>query len=145
MTDLAERFYLGQKELNSIKTIENDSKIIFQAANIIRKEIKKMKDTMPWPPQACDLQEEAIKLGPHLSKFMNAVLSGKMTDTNSQRKSRLKMSLGQDMIFAVSNGRVKTPKSILYPYTIKTLTNCTELIIIIIIFDLTSICHASMG
>ena len=38
------------------------------------------------------------------------------------------MSLGQDLIFTVSNGCVKTPRSILYPYALKTLTNCTELI-----------------
>ena len=36
--------------------------------------------------------------------------------------------LGQDVVYAVSRGKIKTPKSIMLPYTIKSLTNCTELI-----------------
>ena len=38
------------------------------------------------------------------------------------------MSFAQDLVYAVTRGRVKTPKSILLPRVIKTLTNCTELI-----------------
>ena len=48
--------------------------------------------------------------------------------SKSTRVSRLKSSFGQDLIYAVSNGKIKTPKSILYPTVIKSLTNCTELI-----------------
>lgn len=38
-----------------------------------------------------------------------------------------KQSFGQDMINAVSNGKFKTPKSIIFPQAIKTLTKNTEL------------------
>ena len=41
---------------------------------------------------------------------------------------RLKLSIGQDLVYAISQGRIKTPKSILYPAVIKLRTNCTALI-----------------
>ena len=40
----------------------------------------------------------------------------------------MKQSFTQDLVYAITNGRVKTPKSVLYPYHIKSLTNNTELI-----------------
>ena len=40
------------------------------------------------------------------------------------------MSIGQDLVYAISNGRIKTPKSTLYPYAIKSLTKNTKLITI---------------
>ena len=38
------------------------------------------------------------------------------------------MSLGQDLVYNVSNGRIRTPKSVFFPYKYKMLTNDTELI-----------------
>ena len=42
----------------------------------------------------------------------------------------LKLSVGKDFVYAIINGQIKTPKSILYPYAIKSLTNSTKLITI---------------
>ena len=36
--------------------------------------------------------------------------------------------LAQDVVYAMSWGKIKIPKCIMLPYTIKSLTNCTELI-----------------
>ena len=44
------------------------------------------------------------------------------------RQSRLKYSFAQELIHSVTNGGVKTPKSILLPTMVKALTNNTELI-----------------
>ena len=44
------------------------------------------------------------------------------------RKSRICYSFAQDIVYAVPNGKVKTPKSILLRTMIKSLTNNTELI-----------------
>ena len=44
------------------------------------------------------------------------------------RKSRICYSFAQGIVYAVTNGKVKTPKSILLPTMIKSLTNDTELI-----------------
>ena len=50
------------------------------------------------------------------------------TRNDSPRVSRLKMSFGQDLMYAVSQGTFKTPKFILFPYTMKSLTNNTAII-----------------
>ena len=80
-------------ELNLLKLSADVNKTVFQAASIIRNEIKSMKDTMPWPPQACNLTEKDAQLGPNLGTFMNVILSGKLSDSKSARISRLKLSL----------------------------------------------------
>ena len=40
----------------------------------------------------------------------------------------MKLFFSQDLIYAITHGKIKTPKSILFPYAIKSLTNNTELI-----------------
>ena len=60
--------------------------------------------------------------------FLSGLLCGKITGNESSRVSRLKMSFAQDLVYAVTRGRIKTPKSILLLSVTKTLTNCTELI-----------------
>ena len=47
---------------------------------------------------------------------------------SSELVNRLSLSIGRDLLYAISNRTLRTPKSILFPYTIKTLTNCKELI-----------------
>ena len=39
----------------------------------------------------------------------------------SKRVNKLRLSIGQDILYAISNGTLRTPKSILFPYMIKTL------------------------
>ena len=48
--------------------------------------------------------------------------------TNLHKSERLKQSFSEDLVYPITNGRVKTPKSALYPCHIKSLTNNTELI-----------------
>ena len=58
--------------------------------------------------------------------FLSVLIGDGKSCSNLQ--SRLKYSFAQDLIYSVTNGRVKTPKSILLPTMVKTLTNNTELI-----------------
>ena len=78
---------------------------------------------MPWPPQPEHLTPDKFTITRTLYMFLFELLRGKITGNESSRVSRLKMSFAH-----VTRGRVKTPKSILLPSVIKTLTNCTELI-----------------
>ena len=66
-----------------MKLAADVNKTGFYAANIIRNEIKSMKDTMPWPQQACNLTEKDLKLGPNLGTFMKVMLSAKLSNSNS--------------------------------------------------------------
>ena len=85
-----------------------------------------MKDSLPWPPQPEDLYPETFVIPDSLDNFMTVLLDDGKNCSN--RQSRLKYSFAQDMIYAITNGIVKTPKSFLMPTIIKTLTNNTELI-----------------
>ena len=49
----------------------------------------------------------------------------------SSRQARLKHSVAQDIVYIVSNGKVKTPKILLLPSIIKQLTTNTEIINIV--------------
>ena len=55
------------------------------------------------------------------------LLNGEIT-SRTNKSERLKQLFTQDLVYAITNGRVKTLKSVLYPYHIKPLTNNTELI-----------------
>ncbi len=87
-----------------------------------------MKDEMQWTPSYEYLTFEKIRVGSHLDAFLEHLLKSSYERDLSTRAFRLKYSFAQDMICAVLNGKVKTPKSILFPYCIKTLANNTELI-----------------
>ena len=66
-----------------------------------------------------------------LDIFCMVVISGKLNngDSNvSERAIRLKNSVAQDIVYAVSNGTIKTPKSVLFPTVVKSLCNDTEVI-----------------
>ena len=46
----------------------------------------------------------------------------------NNRSARIRLSLAQDVVYNVTEGRVKTPKSVLLPTVVKQLTNNTEII-----------------
>ena len=60
-----------------------------------------------------------------------AKISTIQNDQMSSSQTRLKHSITQDIVYTVSNSKVKTPKTLLYPSIIKQLTNNTEIINIV--------------
>ena len=99
----------------------------FSSSKIGREEIKSLKDTMPWPPCPSDLEVGQFLLSLHLGQLSNTILSGKTDCSDTGSKClRLKQSFGQDIIYVVSSRKTKTPKNILLPQAIKTLTNTTN-------------------
>ena len=111
------------------KSTEEDS-VIMRVASIIRKELKDLKDELPWPPKPADLEPDKFKIPPNLNEFLTHLL-GVKDEILSSTKARLRHSLAQDIVYIVNGGRIKTPKSVLLPSVIKTLTNNTEIINII--------------
>ena len=103
-----------------------------KAAQAIHNEIKELKDGMPWPPQPNELQPENFKMPKMLGEFLNTMITGRDCDDQmSSRQARLKHSIAQDIVYIVSNCKVKTRKSLLLPSTMKQLTNNTEIINIV--------------
>ena len=95
----------------------------------MKKEIKEIKDSMPWPPpQPNDLASDKIEIPQSLRVFLETVM-----DT---RPTRLMNSVAQAIIYNVSAGRIRIVKSVLLPSIVKALTNNTELIHILNRFGL---------
>ena len=104
-----------------------------KAALIIRSSIKSKETEMSWPPKPSELHQSSINLPDSLTLFLHTLLTGSADPTHesSPRIQRLINSYGQDLVFGVSSGTHKTPKHVLLPYAIKSLTNNVELIQII--------------
>ena len=92
---------------------------------------------MPWPPSSEDLESESA-IVPDLLYNMMAWILSTQSEYSVERVSnispyinRLALSLSQDLIHSVSRGRIKTPKHIVLPMTVKSLTGNVELITIL--------------
>ena len=73
-------------------------KIITQAANIVKNEIKNVKYQMSWPPETDELNMPNFINPPNLDSFLLTLLNEGEPETN--RASRLKSSFGQDLTYA---------------------------------------------
>ncbi|KAG1650788.1 hypothetical protein GQR58_027743 [Nymphon striatum] len=117
-----------ERELNAMIRSSDEEKQIISAAHTIRKEILSMEDTLPWPPREQDLIPESVRINKGLCLFLTVLLTGSQKESISPRANRLRSSYAQDIIYGVSKGKCKTPKSILLPSCVKSLTNSTEVI-----------------
>ena len=91
-----------------------------KAAVLIHKEIKEMKDEMPWPPQPSDLEPEKFGIPEKLRQLLTILITGQDNEGQmTSRSARLRHSLAQDIVYSVTKGRSKPPKSLLLPSIIK--------------------------
>ena len=115
--NLSKKIECLAKELDQPVTTQN----IIKCGRQVKKEMKEMKDSMPWPPpQPNDLASDKTEIPQSLRLFLETVM-----DT---RPTRLMNSVAQAIIYNVSAGRIRIVKSVLLPSIIKALTNNTELI-----------------
>ena len=54
-----------------------EEKMISKVASIIRKEVKDLKDELPWPPQPTDLEPEKFNIPRCLNEFLTSFLGEK--------------------------------------------------------------------
>lgn len=73
-----------------------------------------------WLLQPAELMDASANIPSSLKYFLQ--YSGYATDTPTSRVQCLVSYVGQDLVYAVSNGRQKTPKHILLPSAVKSLT-----------------------
>ena len=116
---------------------EDKSRQVYRTAKIIRKLVANMKPTMPWPPSSEDLDSEST-IVPNLLYNMMAWILSSQSEYSVERVSnlspnvhRIVLSFCQDLIHAVSRARIKTPKHVVLPMTVKSLTGNVELITIL--------------
>ena len=106
----------------------DDEKNVTQIARLINDEIKDLNPQMSWPSKEDDLKpSRTTDYIPHLlDVFLTGLITGKSLDSESssaERTTRLKESFAQDIVFSVTNGVVKTPKSVLFRSVVKALCN----------------------
>lgn len=106
----------------------DDEKNVIQIARLINDEIKDLNPQMSWLPKEDDLKpSRTTDYIPHLlDVFLTRLITGKSLDSESsstERTIRLKESFAQDIVFSVTNGVEKTPKSVLFPSVVKALCN----------------------
>ena len=116
-------------KLDSLKgPRSDDEKNVIQIARLINDEIKDLNPQMSWSPKEDDLKpSRTTDYIPHLlDVFLTGLITGKSLDSESsstERTIRLKESFAQDIVFSVTNGVEKTPKSVLFPSVVKALCN----------------------
>ena len=120
-------------QLTQCKEKGSRTEEIRRVALELRKDIQSTgSEEMSWPPKASELNEDAIRIPEDVKLFLVTLLTGssscKPNDPCQEKDQRLVNSFGQDWIFAVTNGRQKPPKHILFPYAVKTLTNNVDVI-----------------
>ena len=69
---------------------------------MICNDVKSMCDNMLWPPSIKDLHISEMNIGLPLSFFLNALLSDHVGESESSRVIRLKLSIGEDLVYAIS-------------------------------------------
>ena len=119
-----------QKEFDADIKCNEEENVLLKSVEILQKVVTTIQNERPWPPQASHLTVESFNISDRLNSLLQKLLSGKYTDIDSLRVYRLKLSFSQDLIYAMTHGKIKTPKSILFRYAIKSLTNDIELITI---------------
>ena len=110
-----EAFQKGNKDNSIVKT-----------ALSLREQIKSIPTKDNWPPKPTELASDYITVPPALDTFLHVLLGG--SEDGSARINRLSWSIAQDVITAVSVSVMKTPRHVLLPWVIKTLTGNVEVI-----------------
>lgn len=98
----------AKKKIESLASKDHDC--IKVAAKSIREEIKKSPLTYPtWPPTSRQLVEIETKLPPLVKRFLSQMLCYRK-DRISNKKQVVISSIGQDIVYNVTNGKNRTSK-----------------------------------
>ena len=129
MQQLAEENLKLKAELQTFHAKSSPDGMILQASQFLRAQIKNIKPYISWPPKPWELTSDSVQLPEMLQKFLNSLLTGQQTTEEISSRTQCQTnSIGQDIIYNVTNGKVQTPKHILLPYAVKSLTGNVELI-----------------
>ena len=115
------------------ETVRDMTIKVFQAAKILRKVICDLDDNMPMPPSAEDLKGNTSNIPDILYNALSWLITDSCEFSENKAdipyyKHNIVMSVAQDLIYNTSNGRVKTPKHIALPVTIKQLTGSSQVV-----------------
>lgn len=106
---------------------------LFNVSLQLREDVLNCQSAVTVPPKPQDLTQESVRLPDSLLQFLTWLIGGvpntyecSGTLASNQRLHRHVLSLGQDIMHMVTNGRVKTPKHVALPLAIKHMTGSVE-------------------
>ena len=129
-------------DLSEEVTPKDDALHIYHSAKILRKAILSMEHLVSSPPRPEELVADNIKLPACLYNFLCWLVHGESPtlegiDVNEPVQQpptsthRRVLSIGQDMIFCASKGKMKTPKHVALPIALKHLTGSSQAVTIL--------------
>ena len=126
--NLVKRYHTAVTELKKLQNLSKEEQTIVSAGKILHEQIVHHEEMVSWPPNLQELKFEKVQncIPNLLDKFMKVLFSGSNSSTESKSLFLRRIGLSQDIIYSVSKGRIKTPKSILFPAVIKAICNKVE-------------------
>lgn len=117
-------------ELENLRNATKRDQVLIMSGEIIQQDIRSLSVKMSWPPEDEDLTMESVVhyIPCSLNTFLSTLFEYPKSSQIEQRSEVRKLAIAQDIVFSVSRGKVKTPKSILLTSLVKSLTNNTECI-----------------
>ena len=147
---LSEGEDLSVEDMLDTSTISEDvfldldaAQTVYCAASILRQKLMDVKNSMPYPPTPNDLSEENIPIPAAVYNFLLWLFSGISPkhdggideinlnvrgQPSSPEVHRKVLSIGQDLVYCVSHGRVKTPKHVALSVAVKQMTGSSKVV-----------------
>ena len=118
-----------EKEVDILRqNTQEADKIVDKCFTHIRGELLKSKWSSQWPVHPFDVKEEWFHVHGWLTRLLTGMITGDPVPPPTVRVQSLVKSFSQDIVYAVTNGKIKPPKQVLLSYGVKTLTGNVELI-----------------
>jgi len=124
---------IGEAVETAFDASTSDSKILSEAAAILRRQIKEAHSSasdMPWPPTAEYLESRTVT-PTALTNFLSKVISGKSASCVTERTARLSNSIAEDICSATTHGRWTMPKHLLLGMSLRHLTGSADVLSIL--------------
>lgn len=126
------------EEIEVEEESEPENNIVYQvyhASKKVRALLLDVKQTMSWPPNPEDLESETNTVPDLLYNMLAWILTSEAEYSIDKRVANLPshvhrwvLSIGEDLVHCANRGRVKTPKHVLLPMAVKSLTGNAEVV-----------------
>lgn len=121
----------GQAVEVAFQTAASESRRLEESAMFLQRTIiaaYREARELPWPPPPGNELNEWEFPPEHLSNFLSVLLVGKRMDALSADNTRRVLSIGRDIIYAVTKGKWMTPKHILLGMSVWHLTGRADIV-----------------
>ena len=94
-----------KKELKELKALSDGEILVTKCALAVREEVKEKSVNLSWPPKTSELKNFHC---PKLLDVLYTVLLNGEIRSRTNKSERLKPSFTQDLVYAITNGRVNS-------------------------------------